>query len=392
MNPNFEKLFSPIRTIGMTPAEKHAGRLKLARSMNQPTGLVSPFVFRYAVVGAFAFLLFIGTGTGLVFASQSALPGQRLYPIKLEAEQIHKLALISPAAKAEYDLGLIEKRFSEVNQLISHHALDDKSENAATLAIQSHAKDVKAEADTLATTAPAEALSYSTKLAKTLTTGTSILLAISDQSPSRAATLARKPSSLVLATYATAQKLSADTAQLELMVMNDTDAATVKTADRKYQSVLALLQTHNIVPTTPVTTATPALATAATLAAPATMAAKQLAPIENTEKMISETAIAPAEAPVAPVPAPEPAIDTKKIQDLADKLQAAYDAKKYGEVVIIADQIEQEFHDSEKIQAVEKAYNITVPDTNIKTETPIDLQTNNTSSTETSANTEKSTT
>jgi len=58
------------------------------------------------------------------------------------------------------------------------------------------------------------------------------------------------------------------------------------------------------------------------------------------------------------------------LQSLANDLKAAYDSKKYGQVIIISDQIEQQLLETKKIKEVEKAYNITIDtDTSIKKDT-----------------------
>ena len=201
----FKKIISEVQHIKLTQAEKNSLRIRVARHMNNhPIGSYSYFFnFRYAMTVALALMITIGSGTFVASASQSALPGEKLYSVKRTTEKLKKISLKSPSEKVSYELALIDKRFSETNQLISKGNLTAKTEAVVISAIEQHTNDFKTEAKKLAVNDPADALSYNTKLTNTLKTGTHILMALSDQ---QSTTLAKadtvSPNTLVLAAYA----------------------------------------------------------------------------------------------------------------------------------------------------------------------------------------------
>lgn len=341
-NLNFEQLFSALKNIRMTTTEKASVRINIARHMHQhPIG--SRFYgtyFRPLTAAVFAVVLFLGSGTIVTFASQKALPGQTLYKVKLTTEQAKKVTLRTPEEKANYELTLIDKRFSETNKLVASQKLTTANEAIVAAAIKQHTEDFKKETSALSDEDPILALSYSTKLGNTLKTGTHILLALSDRqsvSSSLKSSDSVSPNTLVLAAYASAEKISAEKVQLESIVVSDTNIATIKTAEKRFGETTALLAKNNITPVieTPIAT---------------TMAITTASKIDTSLKMATE------EKPV-------------DLQTLANNLQTAYDAKKYGQVIILADQIEQLLHETQKIKEVEKAYNITISsDTSPKNE------------------------
>lgn len=369
---NFKKQISGLQNVKLTHTEKSSMRVRIARHMhNHPVGSkVSFFNFRFALTAALAVVIAVGSGSLITFASQSALPGDKLYSIKRTTEEAKKLTLKNPTEKVSYELALIDKRFSETNQLISKGNLTAKTEAIVITAIEQHTNDFKTEAKKLAVNDPADALSYNTKLTNTLKTGTHILMALSDQ---QSATLAKadtvSPNTLVLAAYATAQKVTEEKKQLETMVSSDTNVATIKTAEKRYNATLALLAKKNITPSEVVvdTTATTAVETARVVPATATLEIlpeKTIADLKTTETAKTELVKLSKKA-VEVIPVTKPVTDKKitavtKLQTLLDTLKQNYEAKKYGQVIIIADEIEQQLNETEKIQAAEKTYNVTI--------------------------------
>lgn len=357
-NPN--NLFSVFKEIKLTHNEKNSLRLQLSQYMHRrPIGSRSSFMtFRYASIVAFALVLFVSSGGILTFASQGSLPGKTLYNVKRASEEFKKATLTTPAKKASYELALIDKRFSETNELISKQSLTTKNEAIIIDAIKQHTDDFKKETNQLAINNPAEALSYNAKLTNTLKTGTHILLALSHQQNQVLAKAdSVSPNTLVLAAYASAEKITAEKKQLESMVISDTNIATVRTAEKKYSETIALLEKQNIypvdiaaktAPTESVTDETPTVA----------LFAKLATPVE--EKIVSEPAVILTDDQIA----------ANNLQKLANDLRDAYSTKQYAQVVIIAEQIQQQLNDAKKIQEAEAAYNVTIPaiEQNISTE------------------------
>ncbi len=357
---NFKKGISSLQNVKLTHVEKNSMRVRVARHMNNhPVGSkMSFFNFRFAITAALVLMIATGSGTLVTSAAQSALPGEKLYSIKRTTEELKKVALKSSTEKVSYELKLIDKRFSETNQLISQGNLTAKTEAIVISAIEKHTNDFKTEAKKLAVNDPADALSYNTKLTNTLKTGTHILMALSDQ---QSATLAKadtvSPNTLVLAAYATAQKVTEEKKQLEIMVSSDTNIATIKTAEKRYTETLAVLAKQNITPS------------AVEIDTTATVETAKMAPITTMLEVLPEKTssdiktIEPIKQESAKLS--KPVIDKKitavtKLQTLLDLLKQNYEDKKYGQVIITADEIEQQLNETEKIQAAEKAYNVTI--------------------------------
>ncbi|MBI4310937.1 MAG: DUF4382 domain-containing protein [Chloroflexi bacterium] len=111
---------------------KAEGRLRLQRENEaleraaapRPAGrsLWLSFVFalqqRWAVASAAAAFAIVAGGFGLVSASDDALPGQTLYPIKRAAEDVRLALDRSPEAKAQRYLAYAERRGQEMTALI----------------------------------------------------------------------------------------------------------------------------------------------------------------------------------------------------------------------------------------------------------------------------------
>ena len=366
-NPN--NLFSVFKEIKLTQNEKNSIRLQVSQHMHRrPIGSRSSFLtFRYASIVAFALVLFVSSGGLITFASQGALPGKSLYNVKRATEELKKATLGSPTEKASYELALIDKRFSETNELISKQSLTTKNEAIIIEAIKQHTDDFKQETNQLAINDPAEALSYNAKLTNTLKTGTHILLALSHQQNQVLAKAdSVSPNTLVLAAYASAEKITAEKKQLESMVVSDTNIATVRTAEKKYSETIALLAKQNIQPVditanTTVVTETPITEEIPTIAV-ATFA-KMVAPV--TEKIIEEPVVILSESQVS----------TNNLQKLVNELRDAYNAKKYAQVVIISEEIQQQLSDEKKIQEAEDAYNVTIPAIDQKSENEVIIPT-----------------
>lgn len=67
-------------------------------------------------VGATVVVLCL-TSSGLVYASQTSLPGTTLYPVKRATENIRLAVIISPSAKKDLEVKFINKRLEEVERL-----------------------------------------------------------------------------------------------------------------------------------------------------------------------------------------------------------------------------------------------------------------------------------
>src|SRR3989344_6975993 len=132
---NLNNLKHEADKIRLTSLEKSAMRARIFETR-------SPYVFmsyhmRMALAGL---VLFVFAGTGTVSAAQGALPGDLLYPVKVSVNEKVEVALApTPAAKAEVQVRLAERRVDEARELSARGRLDKKSAKALTDDFVEHA-------------------------------------------------------------------------------------------------------------------------------------------------------------------------------------------------------------------------------------------------------------
>ncbi|MBI5913545.1 hypothetical protein HY839_03870 [Candidatus Azambacteria bacterium] len=63
----------------------------------------------------------VGSGSGVSFAAQNAIPGETLYRVKLATEQVRIAVTPGKKAKAELHLGFASRRLQEIEQLIEQN-------------------------------------------------------------------------------------------------------------------------------------------------------------------------------------------------------------------------------------------------------------------------------
>ena len=144
--------------IRMSNAEKSAMRASIFPTLQsgprpQSVGVGSPYVF----LSAFSYnmrmtlaglLVFVLAGTGTVSAAQGALPGDLLYPVKVSINEKVEVALAqTPAAKAEVQVRLAERRVDEARELSVRGRLDDKTAKVLTDDFDEHAAQAVALAE-----------------------------------------------------------------------------------------------------------------------------------------------------------------------------------------------------------------------------------------------------
>lgn len=123
-------------------------------------------------------ILSLMTGTGAVFASGDALPGDALYPVKTMMEQV-QLAFASDEADAGLYLKFLETRVQEMETLMEQGRFDDLDEIAAGYQNQTQAMaqlmaEIQAEN-------PDEAVKLRTELEQKLQEHASLIEAILDE-------------------------------------------------------------------------------------------------------------------------------------------------------------------------------------------------------------------
>jgi len=109
---------------GPSPEVVRRGRAKLLQHAAQmrevkaaPRKRIIPFFQRLAISFAMTALL-LSSGTGLVSASSSALPGENLYPVKLTWENVRLFFSFSHEAHEALEHAFENERLHEVNELL----------------------------------------------------------------------------------------------------------------------------------------------------------------------------------------------------------------------------------------------------------------------------------
>lgn len=95
----------------------------------------------YYLAGALTLLAIFGTGTS--FAAQAALPGDILYPVKVNILEEVKAVFLPSALKPEYEIQRVQTRISEVKTLAEQDRLSDDIKVSVAAQIDSHISTVK---------------------------------------------------------------------------------------------------------------------------------------------------------------------------------------------------------------------------------------------------------
>jgi hypothetical protein len=102
-------------------------------------------------VGGIALVLLVLVGTtGVTYASQDALPGDALYPVKVSlVEPIQGALITSPVAQANWQTELTSRRLSEAATLATEDKLSTSTQAYLADAVSEHVKNAEAEASKL---------------------------------------------------------------------------------------------------------------------------------------------------------------------------------------------------------------------------------------------------
>lgn len=113
----------------------------------------SYFRTRTAAISAFAFVLVVATGTQATLASEKALPGDLLYPVKVSVREPLELALAADGkAKAQVATRLASKRVEEMSTLAAKGTLDQKTAKSLASRFDSHVAVIDTEAASIEAT------------------------------------------------------------------------------------------------------------------------------------------------------------------------------------------------------------------------------------------------
>lgn len=77
--------------------------------------------------GAMVLLVLLGAATGTAFAADGSLPGQPLYPLDLQMEQVQTMLATTTEAQTNLSLGLANERANEVRAMVQAGQTPDQA-------------------------------------------------------------------------------------------------------------------------------------------------------------------------------------------------------------------------------------------------------------------------
>lgn len=143
---NLEHLFAPSKTVALSASEHQElwESLKAYAEFHpakQPSkkSFFAHSLYRFASVSVAGLTLFVGTA----YAAQTSLPGDTLYPIKVEVvEPLLGTLETSEADKLAYQVALLERRLDEVQQLEVVAAEEPEVTSISSEYIEEHVSDL----------------------------------------------------------------------------------------------------------------------------------------------------------------------------------------------------------------------------------------------------------
>ncbi len=140
---------NPIQEETFAQEQKpELGFVKSPFSIKDFTDRLSHFhAYSFRTVGALLLLAIFGTGTS--FAAQNAVPGDILYPIKVNINEGIQAALLSGVKRSEFDVSLVKTRIEEAKKLAVENKLSDKNQAEIATRIDTYVSNVKSDLDDL---------------------------------------------------------------------------------------------------------------------------------------------------------------------------------------------------------------------------------------------------
>lgn len=159
-NDSFEYLLDSFRKLTLPEGSRTRLRADLSsyadfHQVHEPAPVVSFgwLSLRRSGTALIAALLVIMLAGGTTYASERALPGDALYPVKVRITESVQLALApTPHGKAEAHADLAERRLDEAAELAVASRLDERTEQYLEQKFSKHVDDSLAAADELLAT------------------------------------------------------------------------------------------------------------------------------------------------------------------------------------------------------------------------------------------------
>jgi hypothetical protein len=187
-NNNLEKFIENIESIKMTQYEKNEMRQRLSNFAVDYKPIVSPYssillLSRKIMVSAFIAIISIGSLSQ--FASNDALPGDTLYPVKIAHEKIRLAATNGEARKIDFEIRQTEKRIQEATQLAQEEKLDTETQEDIAEVIKGLTQKVKNHIEEVKVNDPESALILNSELKSTIKANSDVLRKVTTQRTTR---------------------------------------------------------------------------------------------------------------------------------------------------------------------------------------------------------------
>ncbi len=135
--------------LRMSEKERDRGREFVMRYMAmhpaQQKSTVSRFAFLFNPMPIIAsFLIVVLSGVSMVGAAESALPGDALYSVKVNVNEEVRLALATPAQKADVAVERAERRIAELETLTARGDVDQTLREEIDARLDSHVQEAEA--------------------------------------------------------------------------------------------------------------------------------------------------------------------------------------------------------------------------------------------------------
>ena len=165
MEPVIEKLKKAAQRVTLTPKEKEGMRAMLqermriypARNANLAglsswSDILSLKINFISTVMPIVLILALLLGGGTSALAERALPGDLLYPVKLDVnEKVADLFAITPKAQAQFDATIAERRLQEAEQLAAQSRLSTATQAQLATNFQDYANKFQSQANASST-------------------------------------------------------------------------------------------------------------------------------------------------------------------------------------------------------------------------------------------------
>ena len=127
MEPKLKKLFEKAQEVSMTPIERVALAERIRALPRATRSPYSFFTIRLIHQGVAAVLIMSLAGVGTAFAASAALPGDVLFPVKINVnERVESLLAVTSQAQAQIAIEQATRRLDEAEELIQKGRLTEE--------------------------------------------------------------------------------------------------------------------------------------------------------------------------------------------------------------------------------------------------------------------------